>query len=227
MGRERAGTSPTARPRHRRGLAVPRGDVFGPSLAQRQLPVRATPVCGSVRPGWLFLAAHGGAGATLLAQLSAQPSPVTAATARRSGDPVIDFPPFALSTDRAWPNPNLESWPTPPVVVVAQTTMRGLGWARDAAAQYLTGQAPDGVRVIGLVTIADQPGRLPQPIGAARSLLDGAYPRTWQIPYINDYRLLAGLPGEPAPLLHPAVDDVLSAIRTAISTTITLPEGTS
>jgi hypothetical protein len=195
-------------PHRRRFLSAPRGDVFMPPLPQRQLPVRQTSATAGRRPAWLFVAAHGGSGATLLARLSAQGVPNCA----RDGEALSTGPPlYGMAVGRAWPNPQLE--PTGLVVVVCQTTMRGLGWARDVAAQYLSGTAPAYVHVLGVVTIADQPGRLPQPIAAARGLLAGAYPHTWHVPYVPEYRLLTGFPGEPCPPIHPAVEDVLAAIR--------------
>jgi len=192
------------RPLYRVG-AAPRADVFLPPL--RTLPVRSTSVAGTEhRPTWLFTAAHGGSGAGLLARLS-----------RQVGEELSgpELPAWGMSAGHAWPDPALE--PTGLVIVVAQTTMRGLGWARDAAAQYLAGRAPDGLRLLGLVTVADQPGRLPKPLAAAKNLLAGAYPHTWHVPYVPTYRLLTGLPGEHCPPIHPAVADVLAAIRSTVT----------
>lgn len=187
-------------------LSGPRSDVFAPPSEHRRLPVRSTSASGAHRPGWLFVSAHGGSGAGLLSRLSGRPD--------GADDCGTGLPAFGISTGRAWPDPRLE--PTELVVVVAQTTMRGLAWARDVAAQYLSDAAPDGLCLLGLVTIADQPGRLPPSIAAARRLLAGAYPRTWQVPYVAEYRLFTGLTGEGAPPSHPAVEDVLAAIRSTI-----------
>jgi hypothetical protein len=96
--------------------------------------------------------------------------------------------------------------------------MHGLGWARDAAAQHAAGHTPSGLQVVGLVTIADQPGRLPHPLRAAKNLLAGAYPAVWHIPYVPEYRLLTGLPSERRPPIHPAVADVLASIRFTVTT---------
>lgn len=51
------------------------------------------------------------------------------------------MPAYGMNAGRAWPDPRLE--PTGLVIVVCQTTLRGLAWARDAAAQYLSGRAPE------------------------------------------------------------------------------------
>lgn len=211
-------TSVLTRPGHRRnGLAAPRADVFLPPV--RQLPVHTTSVAAGSRPAWLFVAAHGGSGATLLARLSWQAYEAAARAAATAGESPDSRPGFGVNAGRGWPEPRLE--PTGLVVVVCKTTMRGLGWARDAAAQYLSGRAPEGLRLVGVVTIADLPGRLPPPIAAAKGLLGGVFPHTWHVPYVAEYRLLTGLPGEDCPPIHPAVADVLAAIRSAVS-----PKGT-
>ena len=202
------------RPAYRaRAPEAPRADVFSPPPPQRQLLVRQHSAAGEARPAWLFVAAHGGSGAALLARLSWQPykAAVEAGTAGRSAEDLA----FGVTAGRAWPNPALE--PTNSVVVVCQTTMRGLAWARDLAAQYLSGCVPAGLRLLGVATIADQPGRLPPPLAAARGLLAGAYPHCWAVPYVPAYRLLTGLPDEPCPPIHPAVDDVLTAIRRTVT----------
>ena len=202
------------RPAYRaRALEAPRADVFSPPPPQRQLLVRQHSAAGAARPAWLFVAAHGGSGAALLARLSWQPykAAVEAGAAGRSAEDLA----FGVTAGRAWPNPALE--PTNAAVVVCQTTMRGLAWARDLAAQYLSGCVPAGLRLLGVLTIADQPGRLPLPLAAARGLLAGAYPHCWAVPYVPAYRLLTGLPDEPCPPIHPALDDVLTAIRRTVT----------
>lgn len=203
------------RPAYRRdALSSPRSDVFLPPV--RQLPTRTSPVAGpSHRPTWLFTAAHGGSGATLLSRLSWHPYDAAVKAGREVGEEVSEFPAYGMNAGRAWPDPQLE--PTGLVIVVCQTTLRGLAWARDAAAQYLSGRAPEGLHLVGVVTIADQPGRLPRPIAATKGLLAGVYPHTWHVPYIPEYRLLAGLPNEDCPPMHPAVEDVLAAIRSTVT----------
>jgi hypothetical protein len=37
------------------------------------------------------------------------------------------------------------------------------------------------------------------------------------VPYVPAYRLLTGLPDEPCPPIHPALDDVLTAIRRTVT----------
>lgn len=208
-----------AQPAYReRTLSTPRPDVFGPPSPQRQLPTRSQSVAGAHRPAWLFVAAHGGSGATLLSRLSHRPwgpcGPAEKVTSGLGAQPV-DYPTFGLNAGRAWPDPALE--PTEMAIVVCRTSMAGLAWARDAAAQYLAGGAPHGLRLIGVVAVADQPGRLPPPLAAARGLLAGAFPHTWHVPYVPAYRLLTGLPDENPPPVHPGVADVLAAIRCTVT----------
>ena len=201
-------------PAHPERVAAPQPDVFAPPPPQRQLLVRQQSVSGQSRPRWLFVAAHGGSGASLLARLSWQPYETAVAvgeTAERSAEELA----FGVNAGRAWPNPALE--PTNLAVVVCQTTMRGLAWARDLATQYLAGCVPAGLQLLGVVTVADQPGRLPAPLAGARHLLTGVYAHVWPAPYVPEYRLLTRLPAEPCPPTHPAVADVLAAIRSAAS----------
>lgn len=196
-----------------RARDTPRADVFtGP---RRHLPRLSRSVSANSGASWLFLSAHAGAGAGLLTRLSWQ-APQRWDDARRRGEPATDpRPPFAVNTDQAWPDPRLET--TNAVVVVAATTMHGLTWAQDVAAAWVSGQAPPGLRLLGLVTVADQPGRPPRPIAAARRLLAGAYEQMWHVPYEPAYRLLTGLePSNELPMA-PAVDDVLTAICTTVT----------
>lgn len=205
------------RPTYRENaLSTPRRDVFQPLIDGRQLPVHPTRVAPlTEHPAWAFVGAHGGSGAGLLTRLARQPYVAALTAARDAGQPPIQLPTFAVNAGRAWPAPTLER--TGLVVVVCRTTMRGLAWARDVAAQYLSDCAPAGTHLLGVVAIADQPGRLPHPLAAAKGLLTGVYPNTWHLPYIPEYRLLTGLPGDDCPPIHPAVADVLAAIRSTVT----------
>lgn len=210
MSRRTTQTRPR-RSRHAATLIQPRADVFAAPPRERHLPVHGRSVARGALPAWLFVAAHGGSGAGLLARMSWQPYEQSVS----AGGPADHRPEYGIDAGTAWPDPRLE--PTPYAVIVCRTTMAGLARARDAAAQYLSGHAPPGLRLLGLVTVADQPGHDPRPIAAARGLLTGAYPKAWHIPYVPEYRLLTGLSGEPNPLIHPAIEDVLAGIRTSVT----------
>jgi hypothetical protein len=180
-----------------------RADVFSPPPVERRLPIWQRCVSRGQWPAWFFVSAHGNSGVSLLSRLSAR-QPSTPGMLRTWG----------VAVSQAWPNPLLE--PTAKVVVVAQSSMYGLAWARDVAAQFVSGYAPAGTIVLGLACVRDQPGRLPKPIEASRGVLEGIYPRIWDVPYVPEYRLLTGLPGEACPQPHPGVDAALNSIRGAV-----------
>ncbi|MFI9724533.1 DUF6668 family protein [Streptomyces sp. NPDC052396] len=97
-------------------------------------------------------------------------------------------------------------WPAPPrpalarVVLVARTHYYGLTRAQLVGRQWASAQAPEGVEVLGLVQVADAPGRLPRELRDLALLVAGGFPRVWQIPWIEDLRR-----GAPLPPGHPAV----------------------
>jgi hypothetical protein len=74
------------------------------------------------------------------------------------------------------------------VVVVARTSTRGLTAAKFAARQWASGLVPD-THLLGLILIADAPGRLPKPLRDLSKVVGGGYPRTWHLPWIESWRL--------------------------------------
>lgn len=151
----------------------PRGLVSPPRLDRRlsawaQYPVRGPGRSDGLESGWWLLGVHGGAGVTSLLRAGAG-----------AGD-----------AGRRWPTCG-------PVVIVARRTAYGLEWARDAARQYASGEAPNGVLLAGLVVVADAPGRTPPRVAQFLDLLTGAYPRVWEVPWVEEWRL-AGY-SEPLP----------------------------
>lgn len=187
-------------------LLVPRPDVF-PSPAA----LRGTHAGRIGNPfltdSWFLLGAHGGAGASVLARLSA-----TAFEQEPEPGPEQDRGGVGVDAGQLWPDPTLER--TGAVVVVSRTTVSGLTKARDLAAQYLAGGAPPGTALLGVVLVADQPGKLPTPIATSVGLLDGVFARTWHVPYVPQYRLLGPTSTPP---VHPLIADVLTDIRAALS----------
>ncbi len=153
-----------------------------PPGPERQLPVRSA--SGPDRrenssaslSGWSLLGAHGGAGVSSL---------------RRAGAGGDD-------AQRAWPLSGL-------VVVVVRRTAYGLEWARDAARQHASGCAPAEVELAGLVVVADAPGRWPKRLEAFLDLVCGAYPRVWEVPWVEEWRLAGHSEPLPAP---PAVQQL-------------------
>lgn len=69
--------------------------------------------------------------------------------------------------------------------------MRGLQAAQAAARQWAAGLVPH-VEVLGLVIIADAPGRLPHPLRTFAKIVSGGFPRTWNLGWIDSWRV-----GEP------------------------------
>ncbi len=124
--------------------------------------------------GVALLGAHGGAGVTSLL---------------RAGLDQV-----AVDADRCWPRAGL-------VLLVARTSTSGLEGARDLARQHAGGLVGDG-ELLGLVLVADAPGRLPARIVGLRDLVSGAFPRTWHLPWLQEWRLAATT--EPLPA-HPDV----------------------
>lgn len=155
------------------GPVAPQSGVPAPDRAD-QLPVITHPQRAAV---W-WLGVHGGAGESSLSQLV-------------SGSAAAGH-----------------AWPTTPghaparVVLVARSNMRGLRAAQAAATQWASGLVP-GVDVLGLVIVADAPGRLPRPLRDFAHLVGGGVPRTWTVPWIEAWRL-----GEP-----PALSDVPRGVR--------------
>ena len=125
--------------------------------------------------GFGLLGAHGGAGVSSLL---------------RSG---LDQ--LAVDAGRCWPQAG-------PVLLVARTSTNGLEWARDLARQHASGLAGADVELLGLVLVADAPGRLPARIAGLRDLVGGAFCCSWQLRWIEEWRLAAA--DEPLPR-HPDI----------------------
>lgn len=115
-------------------------------------------------PAIWFSSCHGGAGASTLAALF----------------------PFGRSAGRYWPIPQ------PPgqarVLLVARTHASGLSAAQAAIRQWATGSLPE-VRLLGLVAVADAPGKLPKPLKELLRLISGGVPQVWELPWVEALRL--------------------------------------
>ncbi|MFI9311123.1 DUF6668 family protein [Streptomyces triculaminicus] len=136
----------------------------------------AYPIPPGVEPSFWWVSCHGGAGTSTLAAA---------------------IGPGGTEAGGYWPAP-----PRPVlarVVLVARTHYHGLLRAQTAGRQWASAQVPEGVEVLGLVQVADAPGRLPRPLREFAALVGGGFPRVWEIPWIEDLRL-----GAPLPPDHPA-----------------------
>lgn len=148
---------------------APREPITGPVQPQRGVPapdrVDQLPTRPHARRADLWwLGAHGGAGESSLAALVPE-----------------------------WPAAG-HNWPQTPgpeparVVVTARSSMVGLRAAQLAATQWASGLVPH-VQVLGLVIVADAPGRLPRSLREFAQLVGGGFPRTWSVPWIEAWRL--------------------------------------
>lgn len=122
---------------------------------------------------WWWVNCHGGAGGSTLC-----------AAIGRGGDPAAP------------------GWPVPPVpapvrvVLVARTHGRGLNAAQEAATQWASGAVPH-VDLLGLVAVADAPGKLPRPLRDALRFVAGGVPRVWHVPWVEPWRLCGTPRGVP------------------------------
>lgn len=141
------------------GPITPQRGVSAPPLAE-QLPLLTKTYQAQL---WV-MGVHGGAGESSLASLVAQ-----------------------------W-QPAEHGWPQQPggipsqVILTARTHIRGLRAVQAAARQWASGGVP-GVEVLGLVLVPDAPGRLPRTLRDFAKLVSGGLPRTWTLPWIEDWRL--------------------------------------
>lgn len=137
------------------------------------------------RPDWWWLGVHGGAGESSLELLDGG----------------------ARAADHHWPLDPAGST----VVLVARSNVPGLRSAQLAATEWASGTLP-GVRVAGLLVMADAPGRLPREIRDFARIVGGGVPHLWHLPWLGSWRL--GHPIAPNQLPKDA-RTVLDAVRAA------------
>ena len=187
---------PLSRPARITSTSVPKvPDLTGPLAPQlgvpepavaNQLPVRSHDFGADL---W-WLGVHGGAGESTLSSLV----------------------PSWEAADHGWPR--IPGGKSPRVVLVARSNMHGLQCAQLAATQWAAGLVPH-VELVGLVVVADAPGRLPRPLRDFLQVVKGGVPRTWQVPWVEAWRF-----GE-----DPSFSDLPRAIRNLVEelTAITSP----
>jgi hypothetical protein len=133
--------------------------------AQDRLPRRRLDEDEQAAAWWL--GAHGGAGESTLEELF-------------SG---------SRAAGHSWPLTAAGVAPAR-VVLVARTHAHGLTAAQSAIREWAAGDAP--VLLLGLVLIADAPGRLPHGLRQLAGLVAGGVPAAWSLPWIEAWRV-----GEP------------------------------
>ena len=143
-----------------------------PTPTPARAPVAAPPVRPPRPPrparidaGWCWYGLHGGAGVTTL--LAAVPG----------GADLHSLP-------------SQHGHPAMPVVAVCRSHAGGLRAAQRWAAWV--SDHPAAVNLLGLVVVADAPGRLPRSLESTIRLVTGGYPRVWRIPFVQLWRV-----GEP------------------------------
>jgi hypothetical protein len=101
--------------------------------------------------------------------------------------------------------------PIPAVVLAARTDARGLRAVQRAMREHLESALP--VDVVGLVLMADAPGRLPRVLRDLARVVGGTVPRVWSLPWVEAWRA-----GEvPSPANSPKEADRLAAeLRVAL-----------
>jgi hypothetical protein len=109
------------------------------------------------------LGVHGGAGETALARLFA-------------GVP---------AAEHMWP---ISDGSRTGVVLVARTNFWGMS-AAQAAMRDWSANYRRHVDVLGLVLVADRPGRLPRPLLDFQHDLEGATPNLWRLPWVECWSL--------------------------------------
>lgn len=140
------------------GPSAPQRGISAPDVENR-LPVYAQSVAS---PLW-WLGTHGGAGETTLASLH----------------------PGWSAAGHGWPE--VEGEASLNVVLTARSNTRGLRAAQTAATQWASGLVAH-VNVLGLVILADSPGRTPKPLRELAHLVAGGVPRTWHIGWVESWR---------------------------------------
>ena len=150
--------------RARLTVAGGQGGVVVPEPGDR-LPRRALADEEPVAVWWL--GAHGGAGESTLEELF-------------SG---------SRAADHCWPLAGSGEAPAQ-VVLVARTHAHGLTATQHAIREWAAGDVE--VLLLGLVLIADAPGRLPPALRQLAGLVGGGVPAVWSLPWIEAWRV-----GEP------------------------------
>ena len=151
----------TVAPDTRPGTSGGQGGVVAPAL-EDCLPRRE--IGAEERAAVWWLGAHGGAVESTLEELFAG--------SRAAG--------------HVWPLAPIGD-PPARVVLVARTHAHGLKAAQLAIRDWAAGGVP--VVLLGLVLIADAPGRLPHALRQLAGLIAGGAPAVWSLPWIEAWRV--------------------------------------
>ncbi len=115
----------------------------------------------------------------------------------------------SCATGHCWPIASAVAT-VPAVVLVARTDARGLRAVQRAVRALVEDRLP--VDLLGLVLMADAPGRLPRVLRDLAGVVGGAVPRVWSLPWVEAWRA-----GEiPSPANSPKEAEVLAGDLRAI-----------
>jgi hypothetical protein len=119
----------------------------------------------------------------------------------------------SCATDHRWPI-SADTATLPAIVLVARTDARGLRSVQRAVRALVEHRLP--VDLLGLVLMADAPGRLPRVLRELAGVVGGTVPRVWWLPWVEAWRA-----GEiPSPANSPKEAGVLAVeLRTALGLT--------
>jgi hypothetical protein len=113
------------------------------------------------------------------------------------------------ATDHRWPIAS-DAAGVPAVVLVARTDARGLRAVQRAVRARVEHRLP--VELLGLVLMADAPGRLPRVLRELAGVVGGTVPRVWSLPWVEAWRA-----GEiPSPANSPKQAGVLAVELRAV-----------
>lgn len=175
------------------GRAQPTAPVIHPCRTLPPARPHFSRAVGADPARCVVLGAHGGAGVSALL---------------RAGLAELG----AVDGGRVWPD-------TGPVLLVARTSTSGLQYAQRLLGPDTTGGSDLGrPRLLGLVLVADAPGRLPARAAELADLLSGAVSRVWQVPWLTEWRLASC--DEPLPV-HPEVARLCKDLRALIGGRLT------
>ncbi|MFE9576433.1 hypothetical protein ACFYO1_08635 [Nocardia sp. NPDC006044] len=194
----------------RQSESAPAGVVAPPESRRAPIWDRPVPGVGRAPLVWV-MGVHGGAGASSLAHVLAP----------------------AADSSRRWPG--VYDRESPFVVLVARETIAGLTRAHDLLRQHHSGFA-GSCEVLGLITVAARPGRLPAEIRRYRDVVGSLAGQLWQVPWYEEWTLVepeklpVWAPGDPLPPKKRKIDpleevpldvrelgaDIVAAARTAL-----------
>jgi|GEM_PF-6917362 len=166
-------------------MLEPQAAIARPA-AEQCLPRRAV-VTNTACVWWVGV--HGGAGESTLEQL-------------------LDG---SRAAGHAWPTHDDSAIETPRVVLVARTNAAGLRAAQLAATEWASGTVT--TQLLGLVLVADAPGRLPKVLKDLCHHVGGGVPRVWRVPFVDAWRLGEPIAQDSTPTtVRDVLDEVLAAI---------------